>query len=186
MHLLRWGLGTAVPGFSSLGVKECTFSHYCVGVALVSFCEFSTRGRQFVHRVLAMGEQNQKRGGKAPRCPAPPPSPSLPPSPPPVSSSDGEEDFNELRAMLAHFVAREKEKALRRAGRGDGGGVSGTVTPLRRSTRKGRGAKLSEILSSRKCARGSGEVSDPEPSTQVVHAPEVEIAGTLQVIQRGG
>ncbi|XP_066484678.1 uncharacterized protein [Tiliqua scincoides] len=88
-----------------------------------------------------MPKRNKKSGGKAPKRP--------PPNPAPASSSDEENDTAELRALVARVEALEKEKAMRDAGLGDGGSTSGAPPPSRKSTRKGRGAKLMEILSSR-------------------------------------
>lgn len=48
---------------------------------------------------------------------------------------------------------RQKEKALHKAGLGDGGGVSGAHTNLRSSERKGCGAKFHDFLSSNKRTR---------------------------------
>lgn len=60
-------------------------------------------------------------------------------------TSDSEVDFAAMRALLEKHDARQKEKALRKAGHGDG--VSGMQAQLCRSVQKGRGAKLSQILS---------------------------------------
>lgn len=49
---------------------------------------------------------------------------------------------------MAQDDVRQREKALCKAGKGDRGGSSGTSSGLHWSSRKGRGAKLSQFLSS--------------------------------------
>lgn len=107
-----------------------------------------------------MAKHRQKKGGKAPQKAL---------NPPPSSSSESEDEFAEMTALIAKHDARQKEKAQWKAGQGDSGGVSGTQAMLRRSVRKRQGAKLTKWLSA---SKRSYLVLDSDSSSEEAMLPQ--------------
>lgn len=93
-----------------------------------------------------MPKKQQKRGGKALKCPAPRPMDSLP-------LSDDEFSRDNFRALLARIDALEKEKAKLQVGIEEGVGTSSDAVGVCRSARVSKGNKMHLSLFSRPMVR---------------------------------